>query len=75
MPAGVEDRDADVWEALLAVGDLAGARWGKMARNAAVAIVAASRRRAPSVGVLLLRDLQRSLMPAPSTSCRRGTSW
>jgi hypothetical protein len=59
MPAGVEDRDADVWEALLAVGDLAGDQWGEMGRNAAVTLVAASRRRAPSIGVLLLRDLQR----------------
>ncbi len=27
MPAGIEDRDADVWEALLAVADAAGGDW------------------------------------------------
>ena len=27
MPDGIEDRDADVWEALLAVADLAGGDW------------------------------------------------
>ena len=27
MPAGIEDRNADVWEALLAVADLAGGDW------------------------------------------------
>jgi Protein of unknown function (DUF3631) len=58
MPQGVEDRDADVWEALLAVADLAGPPWSDSARKAAVTLVTASRRRAPTIGVLLLRDLQ-----------------
>ena len=31
MPAGVEDRDADVWEALLAVADEAGGHWPETA--------------------------------------------
>ena len=42
MPAGVEDRAADVWEALLAVADLAGDHWPDDARRSAVALVAAS---------------------------------
>lgn len=58
MPEGVEDRNADVWEALLAVADLAGGMWPERARAAAVAMVGRSRERALSVGVLLLRDLQ-----------------
>jgi Protein of unknown function (DUF3631) len=58
MPAEVTDRDADVWEALLAVADLAGGEWPEKARVAAVALVAASRQRPPSVGVLLLRDIR-----------------
>ncbi|MGV9671308.1 DUF3631 domain-containing protein [Gordonia sp. NPDC003504] len=58
MPPGVEDRDADVWEALLAVADLAG-HWPDRARDAAVTLVKASRDRAPTLGVLLLRDLRR----------------
>lgn len=58
MPAEIVDRDADVWEALLAVADLAGSDWPERARVAAVALVAASRQRNPSVGVLLLRDIR-----------------
>lgn len=58
MPNGVEDRDADVWEALLAVADLAGGTWPIDARKAAVTLVTASRRRTPSAGVLLLRDIR-----------------
>ena len=59
MPAEIVDRDADVWEALLAVADIAGGDWPQKARGAAVALVAASRQRAaPSVGVLLLRDIR-----------------
>lgn len=58
MPQGVCDRDADVWEALLAVADLAGGRWPADARAAAVALVNASRNRKPSMGVLLLADIR-----------------
>jgi hypothetical protein len=45
MPPGVEDRDADVWEALLAVADLAGGHWPTTARKAAVTLVTESRKR------------------------------
>lgn len=58
MPAGIEDRNADVWEALLAVADLAGGHWPETARCSAVALVADSMAGAPSIGVLLLRDLR-----------------
>ncbi len=58
MPAGVEDRNADIWEALLAVADVAGGDWPGRARVAAVALVADPRGRAPSLGVMLLRDLR-----------------
>jgi hypothetical protein len=58
MPPGIDDRDADVWEALLAVADLGGDVWAKAAREAAVTLVTASRHRPPSIGVLLLRDLK-----------------
>jgi hypothetical protein len=43
MPDGIEDRDADVWEPLLAMAGLAGGDWPKRARVAAVALVADSR--------------------------------
>ena len=43
MPDGIADRDADVWEALLAVADAAGGDWPERARVAAVALVADSK--------------------------------
>jgi Protein of unknown function (DUF3631) len=58
MPEGVEDRDADVWEPLLAVADSIGGTWPKRARDAAVALVAASRDAEPSLGLRLLADLR-----------------
>lgn len=58
MPDGIADRDADVWEALLAVADAAGAHWPGRARVAAVALVAASKVAPPSLGVRLLADLR-----------------
>lgn len=58
MPPGVEDRDADVWEALLSIADAAGGEWPTRARVASVALVAASKAGTPSLGVRLLADLR-----------------
>ena len=58
MPPGIEDRPADVWEALLAVADAAGGTWPRKARAAAVALVAASKIATPTLGVRLLTDLR-----------------
>lgn len=58
MPAGIEDRNADVWEALLAVADMAGGRWPNVARESAVTVVTASQRTRPSIGVQLLADIR-----------------
>lgn len=58
MPEGVVDRDADVWEPLLAVADLAGGDWPKRARAAAVALVADAKQNTPSLGIRLLADLR-----------------
>ena len=58
MPSGIEDRAADVWEALLAIADLAAGEWPARARVAAVALVADFRAGIPSLGVQLLRDLR-----------------
>jgi hypothetical protein len=58
MPAGIEDRNADVWEALLAVADLAGGDWPERARCSAVTLVTQSADRTGSLGVTLLRDLK-----------------
>src|SRR5262245_14696354 len=58
IPAGVEDRAADVWEPLLAVADLAGGEWPQRARDAAVALVAAAKDMEPSLGIRLLADIR-----------------
>jgi hypothetical protein len=58
MPVGIVDRDADLWEAPLAVADAAGGEWPTRARVAAVALVAASKAGTPSLGLKLLADLR-----------------
>jgi hypothetical protein len=56
MPEGVEDRDADVWEPLLAVADSIGGEWPKRAREAAVSLVSDAKEAEPSLGIRLLAD-------------------
>ena len=68
MPDGVCDRDADVWEALLAVADTAGGEWPKRARLAAVAFVTESRQSTPSLGIRLLSDLRAAFGEQPAMS-------
>lgn len=58
MPPEVQDRDADVWEPLLAVADAVGGDWPSRARVAAVALVAESKESTPSLGIRLLSDLR-----------------
>jgi hypothetical protein len=58
IPDGIADRDADMWEPLLAVADTAGGNWPERARVAAVALVALSKESTPSLGVRLLADLR-----------------
>jgi hypothetical protein len=58
MPAGVEDRSADMWEPLLALADIAGGDWPAKARAAAVALVAVAREEEPSLNIRLLSDLR-----------------
>ena len=59
LPKGIEDRDADVWEPLLAVAELAGGHWPERARVAAVAAVAADGvKTTPSPGIELLADIK-----------------
>ena len=59
LPTDIEDRDADVWEPLLAVAELAGGHWPERARVAAVAHVAHDGVKAtPSPGIELLADIR-----------------
>jgi hypothetical protein len=58
MPPGLVDRPADVWEALLAIADLAGGDWPMRARKAAVKLNRERGEADPSLGVKLLADTQ-----------------
>ena len=58
LPHGIQDRDADVWEPLMAVADAAGDEWPDQARVAAVTLVTLLREANPSLGVRLLADLR-----------------
>jgi hypothetical protein len=58
LPPTIVDRDADIWEPLIAVADAAGGDWSDRARVAAVALVADSKEAEPSLGVKLLNDLR-----------------
>jgi hypothetical protein len=58
MPPSVEDRQADAWEPLLAVADLAGGLWPTLARDAAEALVAVNRDTPASLNLRLLGDLR-----------------
>jgi hypothetical protein len=58
MPADITDRDADVWEPLLAIADAAGEDWPDRARASAVTLVTDSKAATPSLGIRLLSDLR-----------------
>jgi hypothetical protein len=58
LPAGVADREADVWEPIIALADFAGGDWPERARAAAVEMIKAGEDREPSLGIRLLADLR-----------------
>ena len=58
LPESIQDRNADIWEALLAVAELVGGEWPERARASAVAMVAESKVETVSLGVRLLEDLR-----------------
>lgn len=59
LPDEIQDRDADVWEPLIAVADAAGGEWPTTAREAAVEAVTESKAKPASLGVLLLADIRK----------------
>jgi Protein of unknown function (DUF3631) len=58
LPQSIVDRDADVWESLIAIADVAGGKWSNDARVSAVSLVSDSKRGSPSLGIKLLEDLR-----------------
>jgi len=56
MPEGIEDRNADMWEPLLAIAEAAGEHWPKRASVAAVSLVTDAKEAEPSLGIRLLAD-------------------
>jgi len=59
MPDGVVDRDADIWEPLIAVADVAGGHWPETARATAVTLVTLSREYGEErLGIRLLDDMR-----------------
>jgi len=58
MPHGIEDRNADVWEPLIAVADLAGGDWPRRGRDASVTLVSATADQKTSLGIQLIADLR-----------------
>jgi hypothetical protein len=57
IPQGVEDRNADCWEPLLAIADAAGGEWPRRARAAALNLIASSAEQTQTTRVQLLSDL------------------
>lgn len=58
LPDEIQDRDADVWEPLIAVADAAGGYWTKRSREAAVAMVRQAKETPATLGIRLLSDIQ-----------------
>jgi putative DNA primase/helicase len=69
MPNSLDDRACDNWEILIAMADLVGGDWPRLARDASVQL-SANRERAASLGELLLADIEREFASRSSTRDR-----
>jgi hypothetical protein len=58
LPAQITDRDADVWEPLIAIADVIGGEWPARAREAGMVLVADAKEVEPSLGIRLLSDMR-----------------
>lgn len=61
LPEGIEDRNADLWEPILAIADEAGGAWPSIARITAVRMVKASQEKPATLGIRLLADIRKVL--------------
>lgn len=59
LPDALNDRQQDNWRPLIAIADAAGGDWPARARAAALALSAPRAAQEETIGVLLLRDIQR----------------
>ena len=78
LPREIQDRAADNWEPLIAVADLAGGKWPRLAREAAVALVAAASDTSPALVLFSSQTRGRFSVIQPSatpTLCRRKSFW
>jgi hypothetical protein len=58
LPESIQDRDADIWEPLIAIADAVGGEWPTMARETAVTMVASTKDKPATLGIKLLADLK-----------------
>jgi len=58
LPIEISDRDQDIWESLVLLGDHAGQAWGERAREAARYLTSSRDSFAPSTGTKLLADIK-----------------
>jgi uncharacterized protein DUF3631 len=58
LPDEIQDRDADVWEPLIAIADAIGGDWPERSRVAAIALLGEGREAEASLGIRLLADLR-----------------
>ena len=59
LPKGIEDRDADLWEPLIAIADAFGGDWPTLARTAALHFVNRQEEGGVSLGIRLLSDIRK----------------
>jgi hypothetical protein len=71
LPEQIVDRNADVWEPLVAVADVIGGDWPVRARDAAVALVSEVRDAEPSLGIRLLLDLKQVFAEADEVASKQ----
>jgi hypothetical protein len=58
LPESIQDRDADLWEPLIAIADEVGGLWPQTARETGVYFVAESKNQPVSLGIRLLKDIR-----------------
>lgn len=66
LPEGIEDRAADIWEPLIAIGDCASGEWRERIRRAAVELVGQAQSTGETLGIRLLADLRQVFGDRPS---------